>query len=91
MALTLATIFWILVGVYAGVGFLFAIYFAFFGVGKVDPVAKGGTWGFRVAIFPGVMAFWPLFLWRLSKGTGTPPVEKNAHRMAFQDEERRSP
>ena len=80
MALALATAIWIFAGVYAGLGLLFAIYFAFSRVGRIDPAAKAGTLGFRILILPGLTAFWPLFLYRLFKGASVPPTEKNAHR-----------
>jgi hypothetical protein len=34
-------------------------------VGRLDPAAEHGTWGFRVLVFPGVAMFWPLFLVRV--------------------------
>lgn len=82
MSIILAT--WIagLLGLYAACGILFAVPFVFKGVGRVDPVAKEGTWGFRLLILPGVAAFWPLFARRLLARVKTPPVECNPHRAA---------
>lgn len=71
-----------LVGGYAVVGVLFAVWFAAVGVGRIDPVAREGTWGFRLAIVPGAAALWPLLVSRLVQGTSQPPVERNAHRAA---------
>lgn len=49
---------------YFACGVLFAIPFVLRGAGKVEPVAQGGTWGFRVLIFPGSMTLWPYLLYR---------------------------
>jgi hypothetical protein len=82
MSITVAT--WIvsLLGLYAACGLLFAIPFVIKGIGSIDPVAKEGTWGFRVLVLPGVAAFWPLFARRLLVGVETPPIECNPHRTA---------
>ncbi len=68
-------------GVYAGVGVLFAVVFVVAGVNHIDVVARESTWGFRVMIFPGSVALWPLLLkrWLLRQ---TAPAESNAHRKA---------
>jgi hypothetical protein len=68
-------------GVYAGLGLLFAIAFVTRGVGRIDPAAKGASWGFRLIVTPGVVALWPLLLRRWAAGA-PPPVERNAHRAA---------
>ena len=67
------------VGLYALVGLLFAIAFVLAGVNRVDPVAREGTWGFRLIIVPGVVAFWPLLATRWVSGR-PPAAERNAHR-----------
>lgn len=69
-----------LVMMYAGVGFLFAGVFIFFGVGKIDPAAKDSTAGFRFLILFGAAALWPLLLKRWLNGASCPPIEKNNHR-----------
>ena len=38
---------------------LFGLLFVTRGVGRVDPAAASGTWGFRVLILPGAAALWP--------------------------------
>ena len=53
-----------LFGIYATVGLLFAIAFVTKGVARVDPVAAGAGWGFRLLILPGAAALWPLLLGR---------------------------
>ncbi len=67
-------------GIYLLAGFLFALYFAFKGVGRIDPVAKEGSLGFRIFIIPGLCLFWPLFLVRVLRGVKAPPDEFNSHR-----------
>ena len=49
-------------GAYAALGFAFAIAFVARGIRSVDPVAKGSSIGFRLIVFPGVVALWPLLL-----------------------------
>lgn len=71
-----------LLGVYLAFGLLFAIPFAFFGVGKIDPHAAHGSWGFRLLVIPGTMAFWPLLLRRWAAGLKEPPEECDPHRRA---------
>lgn len=72
----------ILAGIYLACGFLFAIPFVLFGVKKIDPHAARGSWGFRLFIIPGTMAFWPLLLRRWLKGIHEPPEECTVHRQA---------
>ncbi len=69
-------------GVYAGIGFAFALFFVTAGLARVDRTAASGTVGFRVLIFPGVVALWPLLARRWLAGRGTPPEETNPHRRA---------
>lgn len=57
--LTAQVILWSLAG-YALIGTLFAVWFVFRGVSTLDPGAKDSPLLFRVLIFPGVVAFWPL-------------------------------
>jgi hypothetical protein len=78
----IAVIFLTLLAAYLACGLLFAIPFALVGVKRIDPHAAHGTWGFRVLIIPGATAFWPLLLKRWLGGTGHPPEERNAHRLA---------
>ncbi len=67
-------------GVYAGLGIVFAIPFVVKGAGRVDGSAREGTWGFRVLIFPGAVALWPLLAKRWASGLEEPPGERNPHR-----------
>ena len=73
---------WILVsvaGVYAAIGVVYAAFFVWRGVQRIDPAAEEGTIGFRVLVFPGAVALWPLLMRRTQERTG-PPREHNAHR-----------
>jgi hypothetical protein len=69
-------------GMYAAAGAIFAVAFAGFGVTRLDPGARGATFGFRLLILPGAAAFWPLLLRRWLRGDETLPRERNAHRRA---------
>lgn len=75
-----------LLALYAGAGLVFALFFVTRGVGRVDPVARESTWGFRLIIVPGVVALWPLLARRWLRGQAEPPVECNAHRRAAESQ-----
>lgn len=68
--------------VYAVAGIVFAAAFCARGASAIDPSARGATWGFRAAIFPGVAAFWPLLAFRWLSGARTPPEERTSHKVA---------
>ena len=53
---------------YAATGLVFAAAFIWLGIGRVDPVARTGSLGFRTLVLPGAAALWPLLLhrWRAS-------------------------
>ncbi len=55
---------------YLAIGSIFAVPFLFFGIGRIDPAAKGAPWTFRALVFPGVVAMWPLLVrrWLNSRG-----------------------
>ena len=74
---------WIVLGLsaYTAIGVIFAVPFVLWGVNRIDPVARESSWGFRVTIFAGSIAFWPLLLKRWALGQ-TAPGERNAHRDA---------
>ncbi len=65
--------------VYLAIGLLFAVWFIAFGVTKLDDSAKETSFGFRLIIFFGAVAFWILLAWRLLKGEKR-LIEKTAHR-----------
>ena len=68
--------------IYLAIGAVFAPLFAFLGVKRIDPSASPGTLGFRLLIMPGAMLLWPWLLYRWIRSGGTPPEERNAHRLA---------
>lgn len=59
-------------GVYAALGAVFAVWFVIAGVGRISPAARGTGWGFRLLIWPGSAALWPLLMYELiaSRGRG---------------------
>lgn len=65
---------------YVSLGAAFAIAFVAIGVNRVDSQAIGSSLGFRLLIFPGSVAFWPLLLRRWMAGKSEPPEERNPHR-----------
>ena len=79
MIVTIANVLVLLFLVYAGFGLVFAFPFVFRGVNRIDRVALGSTWGFRLIILPGVVVLWPLLL-RRWVADDPPPRERNAHR-----------
>ena len=79
----ISTVFLIGMGVYLVCGFSFALPFAFLGVGRIDPHASRGSWGFRLLIIPGAAALWPILLRRWASGVHEPPEERTAHRRGF--------
>ena len=54
-------ILWI-ASLYGLAGLAFALAFVTRGVGRVDPAAAGAPISFRLLIFPGSLALWPLLL-----------------------------
>ena len=65
---------------YGIAGLVFAIAFVTTGVKRIDSQAIGTGVGFRVLIFPGAAALWPLLLRRWMSRTGEPPEERNPRR-----------
>jgi len=47
---------------YAVIGAVVGGVFVVFGVSRVDHAARGGPWHFRLIIWPGTAALWPLIL-----------------------------
>src|SRR5438034_2303584 len=76
----IAAAFLILLGAYLACGLLFAIPFVLVGVKQIDPHAAHGSWGFRLLVIPGTMAFWSLLLRRWLSGTHEPAEECTPHR-----------
>ena len=65
----IAQVFVTVLAVYLVAGVVFAVPFIWKGAGAVDPVARGGTAGFRILITPGVVVLWPAMLakWRRAR------------------------
>lgn len=53
------------IAIYVGCGAAFAVVFLWRWVGILDVAAAHGTFGFRMLVFPGVAALWPLFAVRV--------------------------
>jgi hypothetical protein len=67
--------------IYFGIGFFFAVLFAWRGAAAIDPDARNGTIGFRVLILPASALLRPWLLARWLRHQ-SPPREHNAHRDA---------
>jgi len=67
------------VQIYLLAGLVFAVAFVIRGVHAIDHAAEGTSWGFRLIILPGVVAFWPVLLRRWIR-RAQPPEERSAHR-----------
>lgn len=65
--------------VYVAVGVAFAVAFVCVGVKRIDSQAIGTGVGFRILIFPGSVAFWPLLLRSWARGKTEPPLGRNPH------------
>lgn len=72
----------LLLGLYIALGVLTAVSVLMVGFPKIDLSARDGARGFKVLVFPGLVALWPLFVARWIRGSGHPPEETNAHRRA---------
>ena len=79
MTVELARMFAACVGAYALVGVGFGLVFVTVGLARVDPAARGAGWGFRIMVFPGAAALWPLLGWRWLRGRTRPPEQWTAH------------
>ncbi len=74
----LVNILLLIFGAYLCAGLIFAVPFVVVGAARLVPAARGATWGFRLVVFPGVVALWPWLAWRWSRGGVA--SERNAHR-----------
>jgi hypothetical protein len=60
-------------------GLLFALVFLVYGIGRIDPQARGASLGFRLLVLPGVVLLWPLLAWRWLRGAREPSADYSAH------------
>ena len=67
---------------YLVLGVLFALAFVTRWARRVDPDAAAGSLGFRLLIFPGAVALWPLLVRRLRTAGAGVPAECTPHRTA---------
>jgi hypothetical protein len=51
-------------GLYGLVGVLLLVPFHRFAVPVIDQSASGASWGFKVVVSPGLVALWPVILWK---------------------------
>ncbi len=82
MGVTLAISFWTVAGIYLAIGLLFAVPFVIRWAGRLDPAAEKGTWGFRMAILPGVAALWPLLLLKMLRSRRDQPAPPDTGQVA---------
>lgn len=62
----------LLAGLYTGAGLLVGVWLVAFGLGRLDPAARGTGLGVRLIILPGVVALWPLMLQRALRARSGP-------------------
>ena len=62
---TIISIFLIVLGLYFGLGLLFALYVVFLGATKLDPLMQETRKLVRLLVFPGIVATWPVLLSKL--------------------------
>ena len=67
---------------YGVLGVFFALAFVTTGVDRIDSQARNCGLAFRILIFPGSAALWPILFRRWLGGAPDPAVEQNAHRRA---------
>lgn len=53
-------------GAYLGIGAVWATLLVWM-LPRIDPVAKGAPWGFRLAVWPGCAALWPVLAVKLAR------------------------
>lgn len=80
MSITVASWIWSLIGIYLGIGVLFAVLFLSLRLKKSDPDAVGSSIGFRAIVLPGIILLWPALARRWIAGVTQPLEEKSHHR-----------
>ena len=62
---TLASALVAIAGVYVLAGLIFSVFIFVRGISRLDRNAGSTGIGFKLLIFPGIIAFWPLLWWKL--------------------------
>jgi hypothetical protein len=60
------------VGAYALIGIVFACAFVLRGAARIDHAAAAAPWSFKLLIFPGAAALWPLLAMKWLRASHTP-------------------
>ena|ERR1051325_4733802 len=61
---------------YLLLGFVYAVYFVFWRVQRIDAGAEGAGWGFRLLLIPGSTVLWPYLM--LKKFPSSNPHDTSA-------------
>lgn len=72
-----------LCALYAAAGAIFAAVFATVLVQRLDPAAANSGVGFRVLIFPGAVALWPLLLTKCLREVTMTAEHRRLHRRTW--------
>ena len=64
----------LMLAAYLGVGVVFGLAFAIWGVTRLDPAAQDMPVAARLLIVPGAAALWPLLLWMAWRRRQSPSV-----------------
>ncbi len=51
-------------GAYIAMGIAWLLPFHRFALPMIDESARGASWGFKILVSPGVVALWPVILWK---------------------------
>ncbi len=62
----------LMLGLYFGIGFIFACLFVIFGVGRIDPAARTMPIRARLLILPGAAFLWPFMAFKWATQTEPP-------------------
>ena len=81
MSITVASWIWSVVGIYLGIGVLFAVLFLSLRLKKSDPDAEGSSIGFRAIVLPGIILLWPALARRWIAVVSKPLEEQSPHRV----------
>lgn len=57
-------------------GFVFAVWFAYVKVPRIDPGARNSSFFFKLILLPGAMLLWPILLFKLKNNHGSSATKK---------------